>query len=124
MQDVRDACARRCARGAGDQRDGADRRREGAHPRPSGGRPGGQSSTGAGSGAAAGGGSRLLNLNQAAGYLGLSYWSVRDMVQSGMLQTVRFPAPRARDGRAIRRILVDREDLDRLVEQWKERSVS
>jgi excisionase family DNA binding protein len=68
--------------------------------------------------------SRLLNLDQAAEYLGISYWSVRDMVQSGMLASVRFPAPRARDGRTIRRTLIDRQDLDQLVDQWKERNVA
>ena len=46
------------------------------------------------------------------------------MVQSGVLPTVKLPAPRARDGRTIRRVLIDRVDLDRLVERWKERNVS
>jgi hypothetical protein len=67
--------------------------------------------------------SRLLDLNAAAYYLGLSYWTMRDLVQSGQVPTVRLPSPRARDGRAIRRTLVDREDLDRLVEHWKASNV-
>jgi hypothetical protein len=67
---------------------------------------------------------RLLNLNQAAEYLGISYWSVRDLVQSGMLASVKLPSPRARDGRTIRRTLIDRQDLDLLVEQWKERNAA
>jgi hypothetical protein len=44
---------------------------------------------------------------------------LRDLVQNSLVPTVRIPAPRARDGRTIRRILIDREDLDRLVERWK-----
>jgi excisionase family DNA binding protein len=67
---------------------------------------------------------RLLNLNQAAEYLGISYWSVRDLVQSGMLASVKLPAPRARDGRSIRRTLIDRQDLDQLIELWKEQNAA
>ena len=33
---------------------------------------------------------------------------------------VRIMSPRARDGRVMRRILIDSRDLDRLIERWKE----
>ena len=60
-------------------------------------------------------------LTAAAAYLGISYWTVRALVFAGELPTVKLPCPRAGDGRAIRRVLIDREDLDALVERWKER---
>jgi len=63
---------------------------------------------------------RLLNLRAAAAYVGVSYWTMRDMTLSGMLPVVRFPVPRAKDGRTIRRVLIDRQDLDRLIEANKE----
>lgn len=65
---------------------------------------------------------RLLSVPEAAIYLGLSYWTVRDLVAAGTVPSVKVPAPRARDGRTVRRTLVDRRDLDSLVETWKERS--
>lgn len=64
--------------------------------------------------------SRLLDLNAAAQYLGVSYWTVRDLVNGGGLPTVKIPCPSARDGRSIRRILIDRQDLDALIERNKE----
>jgi hypothetical protein len=63
---------------------------------------------------------RLLDLRAAATYLGLSYWTVRDCVVSGMIPVVKLPCPRANDGRTIRRTLIDRRDLDHLIEANKE----
>lgn len=63
---------------------------------------------------------RLLDLRAAAAYIGLSYWTLRDMTLSGILPTVKIPCPRARDGRVIRRVLIDRQDLDRFIEANKE----
>lgn len=60
---------------------------------------------------------RLLSLDAAADYLGVSYWTVRDLVASGTIPRVRLPVGGARD---LRRVLVDRVDLDRLVERSKE----
>lgn len=58
---------------------------------------------------------RLLSLDETAAYLGVSYWTVRDLVQAGRLPTVRLPHPRSgRD--SIRRILIDRKDVDQLIE--------
>ena len=66
---------------------------------------------------------RLLNLEQAAQYLGISYWCARDYVVSGLLPTVTLPPLRPREGerprRSLRRVLVDRADLDRFVESRK-----
>ena len=63
---------------------------------------------------------RLLDLRAAGRYLGLSYWTVRDLVFAGTLPTVNLPCPRAGDGRAIRRVLIDRRDLDALIETYRE----
>jgi hypothetical protein len=63
---------------------------------------------------------RLLNLHEAAAYLNVSYWTARDLVNFGKVPSVRLPNPRARDGRNVRRILIDRSDLDRLIGAWKE----
>src|SRR5437867_11678515 len=65
-------------------------------------------------------GGRLMDLRTAAAYLGCSYWTLRDLALNGHVPIVRIPSPRARDGRALRRILIDSRDLDLLIERWKE----
>jgi hypothetical protein len=60
---------------------------------------------------------RLLNLEAAAAYLGVSPWTVRDLDGAGVLPRVRVPLPH---GGELRRLLFDREDLDRLIEAWKD----
>ena len=60
---------------------------------------------------------RLLDLPTAANYLGLSPWTVRDLEASGSLQRVRIPLPHAGE---LRKLLFDRADLDRLIDQWKD----
>jgi excisionase family DNA binding protein len=65
-------------------------------------------------------GGRLMDLRTAAAYLGCSYWTLRDLVLNGHIPAVRIPSPRARDGRVLRRILIDSRDLERLIERWKE----
>ena len=60
---------------------------------------------------------RLLDLPTAASYLGLSPWTVRDLEAAGSLQRVRIPLPHAGE---LRKLLFDRADLDRLIEQWKD----
>ncbi len=52
---------------------------------------------------------RLLGLKSAAGYLSLSYWTVRELIWRGEIPSVRVG----------RRILVDREDLDAFIERNK-----
>jgi hypothetical protein len=59
---------------------------------------------------------RLLTVENAAIYLGLGEWSVRHLIYSGIIRRVRVPAPGQGE---IRRLLVDRQDLDVLVETWK-----
>ena len=63
---------------------------------------------------------RLLNLKQAAVYLGLSYWTLRDYVLAGYIQTVDLPPLRPRDGdrpkRSLRRSLVDVRALDAFID--------
>jgi excisionase family DNA binding protein len=54
---------------------------------------------------------RLLGIDQAAAYLGLSTWTLRDMVTGGELRPVRLLAA----GREVRRLLFDRVDLDRMI---------
>ena len=61
---------------------------------------------------------RLLDLAGAASYLSVSPWTVRDLEATGILPRVRVP--RANNGE-LRKILFDRNDLDRLIEVWKDR---
>ena len=63
---------------------------------------------------------RLLDLRAAGTYLGVSYWTMRDLVFGGLIPSVRIPCPRSNDGRTIRRLLVDRHDLDTFIEKNKE----
>ncbi len=66
---------------------------------------------------------RLLSLREAGMYLGVSYWSIRDYVLAGLIPVVELPALRPREGgrakRSLRRVLVDRDDLDDFVESRK-----
>lgn len=68
---------------------------------------------------------RLLNMRQAAAYLGCSFWTARDYVLQGILPALNMPPLRARQGSrqrpALRRVLIDREDLDAFIEQRKRR---
>lgn len=56
---------------------------------------------------------RLMSLDVAAAYLSLGYWTVRQAVQAGRIPVVEWPGE---DGEPIRRVLLDREDLDRFVD--------
>ena len=60
---------------------------------------------------------RLLDLHAAAAYLGLSEYTVRELEQQGILARVRIPLP---DAGEVRKLLFDKQDLDRSVESWKE----
>jgi hypothetical protein len=72
---------------------------------------------------------RLMNLHDAAAYIGVSYWTLRDYVFDGIIARVTLPCARRRKkGGAIvrragdmdaRRIYVDRADLDALIERCK-----
>ena len=60
---------------------------------------------------------RLLDLHGTAVYLSLSPWTIRGLEASGILHRVRVPLSNRGD---LRRILFDRDDLDRLIESWKD----
>jgi hypothetical protein len=66
---------------------------------------------------------RLLSLKQAASYLAMSYWTVRDYVLQGLIPVVEMPALRPKPGdrpkRSLRRVLIDREDLDAFIHSRK-----
>ena len=66
---------------------------------------------------------RLLNMRQAAAYLGCSFWTARDYILQGLIPAVDMPPLRAREGdrqrKTLRRVLVDRADLDAFVESRK-----
>jgi hypothetical protein len=59
---------------------------------------------------------RLLGLAQAAAYLSLSVWTIREYLAAGVLTRVELPS--ATQG-TTRRVLLDRADLDRFVETSK-----
>lgn len=61
---------------------------------------------------------RLLDLARTASYLGVSHWTVRDLEAAGILPRVRVPLPNRGE---LRKLLFDREDLDRLIDVWKDR---
>ena len=44
----------------------------------------------------------------------------RSRALNGYIPAVRIPSLRARDGRVMRRILIDSRDPERLIERWKE----
>jgi hypothetical protein len=56
---------------------------------------------------------RLLGAHDGGAYLGVSAWALRQLVDNGKLQRVTLPG--------INRLLVDREDLDALIEKAKAR---
>jgi hypothetical protein len=68
-------------------------------------------------------GRRLLNMRQAAEYLGCSFWTVRDYILQGLIPVVELPPLRPREGehprKTLRRVLVDRADLDVFIEGHK-----
>ncbi len=60
---------------------------------------------------------RLLDLEGAAKYLGVSEWTVRSLEWEGVLPRVRIPNGK---GGEIRKLLFDVRDLDRLVDRSKD----
>jgi excisionase family DNA binding protein len=55
--------------------------------------------------------SRLVSLRQAAGYLSVSYWTVRNWVETGKLSAIRL-GPKL--------IRIERSDLDRFIGERKD----
>lgn len=67
---------------------------------------------------------RLLSIEQASAYVNLSVWSLRELINDGTIPTVRIPRAqtlrmrqRGAVSSTVRRLLIDRVDLDRLVER-------
>jgi hypothetical protein len=65
-------------------------------------------------------------MRQAAAYLGCSFWTARDYVLQGLIPAVDMPPLRPRSGdrqrrKTLRRVLVDRADLDAFIESRKRR---
>ena len=63
---------------------------------------------------------RLLDLTAAAAYLGISGSAIRQLVESGRLSRVRLPSLSQPQGR-LDRFLLDKADLDAVIERSKER---
>jgi hypothetical protein len=61
----------------------------------------------------------LLSVADAGRYLGVSSRTVEGYVAAGLLAPVRLPSPRG--GRHLGRVLLERAELDRLVEQARGR---
>jgi hypothetical protein len=61
---------------------------------------------------------RLLTLRDLGAYLGIGERRARDLVSSGQIPRVEIPLAR---GTTMRKVLVDRETVDRLVVAWQER---
>jgi excisionase family DNA binding protein len=55
-------------------------------------------------------------LETAARYLGVSTWTLQDIVEAGGLRLVHLPMP---GGRPLRKMLVDLQDLDALIARSK-----
>lgn len=66
---------------------------------------------------------RLLNVRQAAQYLGCSFWTARDYILQGLIRVVELPPLRPREGKrprtTLRRVLIDRADLDVFIDAHK-----
>jgi len=63
----------------------------------------------------------LLTVKEAALYLRVSTWLVRQLVAEGYLPRVRLPLPVTphRHSGELRKVLIDRADVDRLIAEGK-----
>lgn len=59
---------------------------------------------------------RLLDISGLAAYLSISEWSARDLVSRGVIPRVSIPL----GSKDFRRVVVDRQSVDALLEQWRE----
>ena len=62
---------------------------------------------------------RLLDLDAAAAYLSVSTWKIREMEAAGVIARVRIPLGGTVE---LRKLLFCRQELDQLVDRWKERA--
>ena len=81
---------------------------------------------------------RLMNLEQAAAYLGIGVWTMRELINAGAVAVTRIERPRTPSALrhdpvsdTMRRLLIDRAELDdfadrcakeRLSHPWSQRS--
>ena len=63
---------------------------------------------------------RLLDVTEAARYLGLSKWTIRGFIERGLLRAIGLPPVNGLDSHRLRRILLDRRDLDAFIDAHKE----
>lgn len=63
---------------------------------------------------------RLIGVREAAEYCGVSYNTMCDYVNSGLVPTVKLPARKEDGGLERRSRLIDRLDLDRMIEEKKQ----
>jgi len=66
-------------------------------------------------------GARLLDVDGAALYLGVSAWTIRDLFAAGRLARVTLPYADTDPRGEVRRLLFDVRDLDALIDRAKER---
>lgn len=68
----------------------------------------------------------LIHGTQVATYLGCSFWTARDYILQGLIPVVQLPPLRRREGdhprKALRRVLVDKADVDAFIEARKRRA--
>ena len=60
---------------------------------------------------------RLVDLLGAAAYLAVSPWTIREWAGKGWLPRVRFLLP---SGHEVRKLLFDKQDLDRMIDTAKD----
>jgi hypothetical protein len=63
---------------------------------------------------------RLLDREGTASYLSVSVWTVRDLEAAGILHRVRVPMPNGEKLKELQKALYDRQELDALVESWRD----
>ena len=63
----------------------------------------------------------LMTISETASYLRCSRWLVRQMIQGGYLSPIRLPLPvsTSRRSGAMRRVLVDRAEVNTLIKQGR-----
>jgi hypothetical protein len=64
---------------------------------------------------------RLLDAQRAADYLGISRRQLGNLIQSEIVHPVPVPFSRTGSGEHMRKVLVDRVELDRLIDSWARR---
>ena len=66
---------------------------------------------------------RILDADSAAAYLGVSTRTVKSYVKRGIIPKVVLPAQSQNSGDPLMKILIDKEDLDSLIERNKEKEL-